>query len=337
MKYNYIFFNTPDKFTRVVRDGYYSICVEDLRKLQNVTVISCLLEHKSMALRKLHAIHVSDAVNEKINLPLKRIWFPLIFDKRIIQDPDRTCFIFSASCLSVEYMRYLKRIYPLAKYVMLHRDLVHLYQKRNPEWTNERMHESFDLVMSYDKEEAKKYDMVYFEQFESKIEIPDKTEQDGFESDVFFAGQAKNRLKPLMEAYDIFSQAGFKCDYYLVGVPKTERIQKPGIVYADTFMSYRKMLERTVNSRCVLDINQVGAVGYTSRFLEAIMYKRKLITNNPLIKDSRFFNERQIQCIDDVKDINVNFVRDSIREGFYDYQDEFSPIHLIERIDDLLS
>lgn len=336
MKYNYIFFNTPDKFTRVDKDGYYSICVEDLRKLNNVRVISCPLEHKSVLLRKMHALHVSDAVNDRVRLPFKKVWFPHIFDESLIEVADRTCFISLASYISSDYLDYLKRRYPMSKYVMLRRDLIHLYQKRHPEWTNEWMHRSFDIVMSYDKYEAERYGMIYFNEFESKIRLETERKPADCEVDVFFAGLAKDRLGMVMEAYDIFASSGLKCDFYLVGVPAEKRERKEGVKYADSFMPYKQMLERTVNAKCVLEINQKGAVGYTSRFLEAIMYGRKLITNNTLIRDTQYYDSRQIQCVDRVGDINPKFVREDCGNYHYDYKDEFSPVRLIEQIDGLL-
>lgn len=45
-------------------------------------------------------------------------------------------------------------------------------------------------------------------------------------------------------------------------------------------MTYREMLYHTVNSKVVLEINQGCVDGFTSRFLESVMYNKRLLTNN---------------------------------------------------------
>ena len=100
-------------------------------------------------------------------------------------------------------------------------------------------------------------------------------------------------------------------------------------------MTYREMLEHTVNARCLLDINQEGAVGYTSRFLEAVMYGRRLITNNPSIRASKFFSSGYIQIVDKIEEIDPSFVSDEWKVDYH-YNDEFSPFSLIDRIEEEL-
>ena len=94
------------------------------------------------------------------------------------------------------------------------------------------------------------------------------------------------------------------------------------------------MLNYSIKSKCLLEVQQAGAVGYTSRFLEAVMYNRKLITNNITIAESKFFDEKGINIFANVNDISVNFVKS--KPYNFNYQGEFSPIHLIEKIDSLL-
>ena len=188
----------------------------------------------------------------------------------------------------------------------------------------------FDLEMTFDANEAKEYGMYQFDEFESKIEVPHA--EDYPRSDVFFAGYVKNRLPNLMKAYKIFTAAGLKVEYYLTGVKLEERDPHPGIVYADKPIPYYEMLYRTVNSRCVLEFMQDGAVGNTSRFLEAVMYNKKLITNNSSIKKSKFYNPEYIQVVNDASEISPFFIRENSKID-YQYNGEFSPLHLIAQID----
>ena len=101
-------------------------------------------------------------------------------------------------------------------------------------------------------------------------------------------------------------------------------------------MPYSEMLYHTINSKCILEINQYEAVGYTSRFLEAVMYNKRLITDNKDVMLSKFYSSDNIMCISDILDIDPSFVSSEKIVDYY-YNGEFSPIHLIEKIDLLLT
>ena len=330
MKYNYIFFNVSDSKWRKMHDRYYSICVSDLERQPNVHVVSAPLDYASTPIRILYRLY---HIRRYISFPFKRLWYPFYFQNQF-SDGSPLCFVVLGSYCSVSYLRWLKQRYPNARMVKLHRDLIELWRRYMPEFTEEVCKELFDLRFTYDEQEARKYHAIPFSEFESKIDIP---VADHYPlSDIFFAGLAKDRLPRLMEAYRIFTSAGLRCSYYLTGVPQKDRIPFPGITYADKSMAYREMLYRTVNSRCVLEINQGGAVGYTSRFLEAVMYNKKLITDNVTIRNTKFYDPRYIQCVDDVRDIRPEFVTEDAGTVDYHYDNEFSPIHLIEQIDEAL-
>ena len=86
----------------------------------------------------------------------------------------------------------------------------------------------------------------------------------------------------------------------------------------------------------MLDINQSGAVGYTSRFLEAVIYNKKIILDNPAVKNSRYYDPKYIQLVDSIGDIDPNFVISGDVVD-YGYQGDFSPVRLISLIDKELS
>ena len=216
--------------------------------------------------------------------------------------------------------------------VKLHRDLMDVTYK-NSEYSEENMKEIFDLRMTFDSGEGKKYGLPVFDEIESKIDID--IDKDYPLSDVFFAGRAKNRLQKILTAYDKITEAGLKCDFYVTNVPEKERVYRQGIVYADEFMPYIDMLYKSVNSRCMLDINQDGAVGYTSRFLEAVMYNKKLIVDNPTVLKSKYYNPQYIQYVESMDNIDTNFIKENCVVDYH-YDDEFSPVYLIYQIDDEL-
>lgn len=331
LNYFYVVFNGHDgPIWKDSPNGYNSICTLDLNNYpEDIEVVSAPLYYLPRIIRFIFGLHISERVNRLIRLPFQSIWYPLYFkSKRRLSKP--ICFVF-ISKLDTRYMAYLKKKYPKSKTVVLLRDII----ATKPDFMQvfKEHCDLYDIWMSFDKQESQNYSMHSFDEFESKIAVP--IAKDYPLSDVYFAGQAKDRFPRLLKAYDIFTKAGLKCSYYLTGVPENERINLPNVIYSDKFMEYSQMLYYTVNSRCVLEINQEQAVGYTSRFLEAVMFNKRLITDNASVKETPFYNPANIQIVSDIAKIDPNFINNT-EVVDYHYTDEFSPIHLITQIDGLL-
>lgn len=325
--FNFVYFNANYKGNVIDPDEYNAICTRDLESLDNVEIVQTPLQKSHIFFRHLFKIHNSDRINSRINLPFRNIWYPYYFkDSFIVKRPY--CFIFASTRYSFDYIKYLRNKYPGCKIVKIHRDLVKIAHQ-NPLYSEDNMNRIFDLRLTIDREEAKTFKMIYFDEIESKINV--KLDPQYPLSDVFFAGKAKDRLPKLIEAYDRFVSFGLKCDFFITHVEPNNQIQREGITYSDKFMPYLEMLYKSVNSKFMFDINQAGAVGYTSRFLEAVIYNKRLITDNPAVKDTRFYNTGNIFYFDNVTDIDRSFFEDSRAD--YHYLGEFSPIHLLEKID----
>jgi hypothetical protein len=94
---------------------------------------------------------------------------------------------------------------------------------------------------------------------------------------------------------------------------------------------YPEMLKNTLQSNCILDIVSTQDQPITVRTYEAVAYGKKLLTNNRKILDFPFYNEDQIQYFEDTEQIDFNWVK-QIVEVKTKYNNEFSPIHLLEKI-----
>lgn len=327
--YNYVVFNTSDgnKLKRNA-DGYYTICMAEAEGHPNVKVVSHPLDYAPSWIRAIYAIHNSAKIAHIVKLPFKKIWYPYFFQNDF-KSSLPLCFVILNHSIPISYYLYLKKKFPDCRIVLLHRDLLKVSKRLAPDLP---MNPILDLEMTFDVGESKQYGFPHFNEFESKIKISPSSEP---ECDVYFAGKGKDRLPLLMKVYDKLTAAGLNCSYYLTDVPLEMRVAKPGVIYAKSFMTYREMLQHTINSRCVLEINQGGADGYTSRFLEAVMYNKKLLTNNQFIKHSKFYRADFIQCFDDKCDVDSDFIKDR-NPVDYGYNGEFSPLRMIERVDEEL-
>lgn len=329
LKYNYVLFNSLDgRSWKTNPDGYYSICAEELNKYEGIKVVNAPLDYCSNFIRFIYSVHSSPALEKKLNIPFKYVWYPYYF-KNDFKIEKPLCILLLHRQLPLSYLKYLKNKYSDCKIVLLHRDLRKVAERMAPKLLEDP---NIDLEMTFDKGESIKFGFPHFNEFESKIEI---TLLNKPESDVYFAGKAKDRLPLLLEFYKKFTSMGLQCKYYLTGVPKNEQVCLPGIEYADRFITYREMLYHTVNTRFVLEINQGGCDGYTSRFLEAVMYNKKLITNNSFIKNSVFYNPKYIQIVNNPNELQDSFFNDEDVIDYH-YNGEFSPLRMVERVEEEL-
>ena len=328
--YNYVVFNSPDNKLRVDNEGYYTICTKDIEHTEQTRVVSYPLDYKPYWLRLIFAFHTSGKIAKYIRLTFQNIWYPYYFKNDFAQKKT-ICFIIISRNLPLGYLYYLKNKFPDCKIVHMHRDFLSVGKRMRPDL---HFNPIFDLEMTYDEDEAKQYNIPHFDEFESSIEIK---RENKFESDVFFAGKAKDRLPLLLTAYDQFFKAGLKVYFYLTQVPKDKRVDLPGIVYSDSFMSYKEMLYHSVNTKCMLEITQKNQKGYTSRFLEAVIYGKKLITSSNYVKNSKFYDSDKIQVVENMNNINIDFITEG--NGFvdYGYNNEFSPLNMIKVVEEELN
>jgi hypothetical protein len=330
--YNYIvFYNNDDSLPKPVPDGYQTLSLMDLDGVEDVHVVPYPLHHLPYSLRFTYFACKSKKLNKIIPLFIKRLFYPFFFDKRFL-DKKPICFLLiGGGKLPADYLRYLKKKYPKCKIVGFYRDLVRVCEQLSPETIHNK---NVDIEMSFDIGEAKKYGMAFCPEYSSLVDLSD---HDKYPScDVFFCGKAKDRYEKLIDYYKFLTNKGLKCDFFIAEVPEKNQILGEGLFY-NYFMPYKEMLCRSINAKCLLDINQEDAFGgYTSRFYEAIMYNRKLISDNPITKDSSFYNPKDIIFVTKPEDITEEYIKNIGSSIDYHYNGEFSPLRMIETVEKLL-
>lgn len=319
--YNYIILNGHDNgLPAYNEDGYYSICLRDLWENDNVQISNYPCDACSPVIRWLFRKHHTTFRR----IPLKRIWFHF-FAKPKFKEKRPLCFVNIGFFWPVAYFKWVKKRWPDSKTVVFLRDLVSTHKEYYRPYLENGV---IDFWVSFDPIDAEKYKMYFHNEICSKISLK-KTEK---KYDVFFAGRAKRRLPRIIEVYDKLEKSGVNCFFYINGAAEEEKVERKGITYSDRYLTYREMLEYNNESKCILEICQDFQAGYTSRFLEAVMYDNRLLTDNNALKDSPFFDDRFIQCFEKPDDIDTDFIFDETPVAF-NYKGEFSPKHFIEFLD----
>lgn len=141
---------------------------------------------------------------------------------------------------------------------------------------------------SFDQADCEKYGFHFYNQF---IESVITTNQPNPSYDFCFTGMDKGRGALLEQIKQETESRGFKTCIDIRHSKRAKAIQmskKKGI------SSYLEYLNNQLDCRCIIDINQSSQTGLTMRPLEAVLYKKKLLTNNQSVVDQPYYNPNNI-------------------------------------------
>lgn len=304
LHYNFVFF-----FARY--DFWYSILGREVYECDNVHVYKGAFNGPWL-LRKLFKYHWAYRINRVVNLPLKKIWFKRMYNQKFDKELP-LCFVyFGGSSIVYDggFTDYVKKQDPRNRQVVMHQDLL----SKQCDYDYSLVRKKVDLAVSYDLGEANKYNIAYFREdtYSMLLPLPEHIE---YESDVFFLGDAKDRLQKILNVYEKLSKSGLKCKFLIAGVSPDNRVKADGIEYISG-ISYKENIEHVIKTKCVLEIIQGGSVDITTRVPEAIAYRKKLLTDCQIIP-REYFNEGQLQVFDSADSIDLSFFdKDYTQEDF---------------------
>lgn len=261
------------------------------------------LYYKNGFLRFVAHSHLSPRINSRVNLPLKKIWMRKVL-QNAFEDKSEVCIIINAHFYNLftgGIYTLAKQYYGLVKSVFIFSDKVEYFRKQYRDFPCiEQLKKEFDLVLTYNVEDAQKYGLVLDRPcFPIYHNIGDKLKD--YSSDVFFVGANKSRLGQLYSLFELCHQHGLKCDFHINDVKPEQQKYKEHIVY-NTYMDYSEVLERVKNTKCVLNIIQDGGAGVTLRDYEAFSFNKIALTNNYALKVTGMYSEEQVIWLDELKD-----------------------------------
>lgn len=269
---------------------------------------------------------VGTALKKRISVPLKAAAFKkyVQFSKEIHEE-DSVYFIFVRHepwfFGDDGFLRYLKKEYPQSKLIYM---LINVNRYLEIEF--DKFCPYFDKVITIDEGDAEKYGLELHPFFYSAIAKEDLMIP---ESDCFYVGNAKERLDDLLEVYELFSSRGLKCDFHIVGVPDEKQKYKESITYNKP-MNYDDVVCHVKKSKMLLEIMQEGQTSGTLREHEAVVYGKKLITNNKYIINRSFYIPENITVFEKVEDIDIDFVESESMAVEYPNKEIVSPKLLIK-------
>ena len=306
----------------------YKISYSDLLNIPDVDYIGGL---QQIFGEKLGKILNSIAIRTNI-IPLG-FFLKRYFTKHLKNVEKPICFVFFANWvlydISYDIVRDIKKKYPNSKVIWFFQDLIKSRKRVCDKIGSVK--EKYDLLISFDYSDCKKYGMIYHPLLFSDISNKYNCQ---LENDIYFLGKAKDRLPEILKAYNILKIHNLKLDFNLVGVPKDQQKYQDEINYIDS-MSYEDNLKHVAHSRCLLEVMQKSGTGFTSRVNEAICFGKKIITNNTMIKEAPFYNPKYISIFDERFAFDESFLLRISKEEVvdYHYKEELSPVNFLNFLD----
>lgn len=310
-----------------IEDGnFWNICFSDLNECKNVVLLekNMRFEIDSPILREICKIHNSDKINGKVQLPLRQIWKKVDkLDK--MADGGEKCFVFTDTSIRNVTVRTLESIKRKENKIAVF-FLNPLSSLNDVSYALKLVKGNMiDYVYTIDQDDANKYGYKYCNCCYSKVEL--KKEKESI--DVLYVGQNKGRLKTILT----FARAleNYNCKFYITGVRKKDQNPMKNVIY-NKKLRYEEILKLVSKSKCILECVQDGQSGFTFRFYEAICYDKKLITNNPFVKQTDYYKDGFMLLTDHNCSDIYKFIENE-KKTQYNYLNEFSPIHFIEELE----
>lgn len=342
MKYNYYILSVPSE--------YWHFMYSDLGDV-DYAIVNDNCKDLIGRFYKLWQYHNSKTFNKTVNLPFKSIWNRCyVRNHKAFTDKSKPiCFIVNGvwayRVMELGLGKYIRKQFPGSKIIWYLGDLI---SKQKPEFPDLHKSQSypdmekakivFDRIISFDHGDCRRYVLTYYPLIFSTYKGEKKA--DIQECDVYFCGQAKDRLPLIMRCYSVLKSRGLKLDFFLTGVPASHQIEAEGITYGD-WRSYETNLQHVWHCKAQLEIMQSGGEGFTIRTNEVIGLDKKLITNNCKIKEAPFYNKSYISVFskDDASDIDIDFIEGLKDDGEridYNYKSKMSPIEFLNFVDSIM-
>lgn len=288
---------------------------------------------KNKRLKRIHDAYFR--LNQKIALPFKSFFEKRYTTSMIKKYSDyNVFFIFLAGAyfeetFSQPYM--WKQIQSLSKKTYVHK-ILYLVDPVDKFPTIKYWFPFFDLISGYAIEDVEKYGITYINapcvSFRELMHSDNNTL-----SDIHIRAQGREKI--ITEVYDYLSSLGVKCDFHIQVKNQEDFISKEGLEYTQTRIPYDEMLKEELRSNVLLEVvvPNYGS-GATLRYKEAVMYNKKLLTNNPTYNLLPYTDSDNIMYFQNVEDIDIDWIKrkDNIDYG---YKGDYTVDVFLDRINEV--
>lgn len=285
-------------------------------------------------LRKLvHGLY-SIRLNKSFKIPFKRIFYKQIAKGIGLKKNDENCLIVydrHRLTFDVDFFKFLRQKY---------NNLIIIYLFSNIEKKSgaraygitKNLSTIFDIVFAFDKTDAQKFNFEYSPLIYTRND--EYINNKSCNIDLFYIGQAKDRLPQLLSIFEQATRQGLNCDFNITGVNEKDKKFKDKIKY-NCIIPYKEVLHRIAKSKCIVEVIQGNSTALTIKTCEAIVYNKKLISTNENLSKESFYNKNNILITKDFLEDFSKFLSLEYVKDYNNGRDIFSPYSFFYKIDTL--
>ncbi len=187
----------------------------------------------------------------------------------------------------------------------------------------------WDDIVTFDPVDAKRYGFS-FNGFNYYSKMP-LTETQSIVNDIYYIGSLKGGRGTLIDnVYNYLTSKAVKCRFDMLYSNSRDRKEYNQIInWIRKSIPYSDVLKYVSESNCILEILQNNQAGPSLRYFEAVFYNKKLLTNNCHIVNFPYYNPHYMKIFKEPDDINIDWLLDNSIDVEYNYQGDFSPLHML--------
>ena len=194
----------------------------------------------------------------------------------------------------------------------------------------------WEKIYTFDKDDSEEFcfkniGLYYY----SASKLPVQIKETNNQSDVFFVGGLKgDRENLILSLFVECEKQELNADFVLSCMNNEQwrnRKFAKKITYIRRWLPYQKVLKRMSNTNCIIEVLQKKQHTQSIRYFEALVFNKKLLTNNPNIFSLPFYNSQYMRYFENVNDIDFKWLKDREKIN-YGYNNEFSSICLAKMI-----
>lgn len=313
---------------------------DDLKSVNNVIMHTAKIKKSNnYIIKSLKRIHLNNKINKIINLPHKDFWYE--FNENEINSDDEIIIITTADVLFTYDFDFFNQLNakPNVHLVLFLIDSMNIKTPKRYMILDNLNKVNWDYIFSYDKEDAINYNYLYLNEMYYSIQ----NDFDNFTkitNDIYYLARLKpGREKIIMNVYKKFKENNVNANFDIwlrkEDIERCKNLQlENGINYFNQQKDYKEILDEVKKTNCILEILQEGQTTSTLRYFEAVVYNKKLLTNNENIKNLNFYDERYMRVFKDENDIDMEWVKEKVNVDYH-YNNEFSPINIVNKLNEL--
>lgn len=310
-------------------------CYSDLYLDERVIFIEQFAPIKNKILNYIRHAHTGKRINHIINLPFKSIWHSPIDDIKWEKGVKYHIITFFAPTFRPNsYWKKLKEKYGVDYTVFLLSSVDSYFVTKYHLFKDVQTFDSkvgIKHIMTSQQGDAKKYGFALCYNVMSIIETDTPYR---IENDLFLINAAKGRLEMFHKVYESAKKhGGIKLDFRIVEVKKKDQLYPSEIIYNKT-LNFVENVAILKKSNCILEVLGHNMTSPSNHWFEAVLYNKKLLTDNKDVLNLPFYNPDYIKVFEDPEDIDWDWVKERVPVDYH-YDGRFSPIHLIDKIIEL--